>query len=160
MAARLSRQFVSKTARISRSLRSNGSRRLMSADAGAHHEYKPGSDLPWILGAAVITVPTLGYILKDTFAIKERIAAGDHGHGHGHDDSHSHSEKHEEKHAEPVVMKDDEGKEADVTSSVKAAEAEDAPKSAGASTEESSDAAAAEPPKDEKEKDGEKEESK
>ncbi|KAJ6585271.1 hypothetical protein B0H19DRAFT_417377 [Mycena capillaripes] len=131
MASRLSRQAFSTTARAARSVRSNvhAPRRLMSVDAAAHHEpFKPKSDMPWIVGAVVIAGPALAYLLRDTFAIKAKIAAGHHGHdSHDAHDAHAvHAEAHED-HAAPAVVKDDEG------------------------TEESTSDAAAEPPKDGKE---------
>ncbi|KAF7322441.1 Ubiquitin-conjugating enzyme [Mycena chlorophos] len=150
MASRLSRQVLSTSSRVSRSLRSNAqvSRRCMSADA--HTAFKAPSDIPWIIGAAVVTIPTVGYLLKDTMAIKARIAEGHHEHAHGHDDSHA--EHHEEPAAHPVMLKDGEGKEEDVSGSVKAAESADAPPAAASSkdSDDNSDAAS-EPPKDEKE---------
>ncbi|KAJ7784291.1 hypothetical protein B0H16DRAFT_1491931 [Mycena metata] len=58
------------------------SKRLMSADAAAHHEpFKPKSDLPWIIGAVAVAGPSLAYLLKDTVAIKTKISEGHHGHG-------------------------------------------------------------------------------
>ncbi|KAJ6447521.1 hypothetical protein C8R47DRAFT_1225625 [Mycena vitilis] len=150
MASRLSRQAFSTTARATRSVRSNvhAPRRFMSADAAAHHEpFKPKSDLPWIIGAVAIAGPTLAYLLRDTFAIKQKIAAGHHGHD-SHDAHAVHAEAHEE-HAAPAVMKDDEGTEADVSSATDAATAADVPQASGATTEESTSDAAAEPPKDE-----------
>ncbi|KAJ7217201.1 hypothetical protein GGX14DRAFT_602560 [Mycena pura] len=182
MASRLSRQAFSTTARVGRSVRSNvhPPRRLMSADAAGHHEFKPTSDMPWVIGAVIVSGPLLAYLLRDTVAIKKRIAAGDHGHGHGHDahgnGAHTAGETHEE-HATPAVMKDDEGTPADVTSSIENAEASDVPKAAGATTSDkpsaddksSADAVsivhdflhlnnpreqAAEPPRDEKEAQG------
>jgi hypothetical protein len=58
------------------------------------------------------------YLLKDTFAIKARIAAGHHGHDeHGaHGDAHA--EHHEEEEHGPATIKDDEGTEVDAASSV------------------------------------------
>ncbi|KAJ7812903.1 hypothetical protein B0H13DRAFT_2143582 [Mycena leptocephala] len=149
MASRLSRQAFSTTTRAARSVRSNvhPARRLMSADAaaGAHHEFKPKSDVPWIVGAVVIAGPALAYLLRDTVAIKKKIAAGHHEHD-SHDAHAVHAEAHED-HAAPAVVKDDEGTEAEVSGATNAATAADAPKAAGAK----SDDAAAEPPKDEKE---------
>ncbi|KAJ7433029.1 hypothetical protein B0H11DRAFT_2123039 [Mycena galericulata] len=132
MASRVARQAFSTTARVTRSVRSNArpSRRFMSADAAAHHDFKPKSDLPWIIGALAISGPALVYLLKDTIAIKQRIAAGHHGHD-SHDAHAAHAEAHEE-HAAPTVMKDDEGTEADVSSSTNDATAADVPKAAGA----------------------------
>ncbi|KAJ7147183.1 hypothetical protein C8R43DRAFT_1012221 [Mycena crocata] len=168
MASRLSRQAFSTTARAARSARSNGRapRRFMSADATAHHEpFKPKSDLPWIIGAVAIAGPSLAYLLKDTMAIKQKIAAGHHGHD-SHDSHAAHAETHAEKHEDhaapaAAVMKDDEGTEADVSSAVNDATAADVPKAADATSDDAAapSEAAAEPPKDQKEE-GEKEESK
>ncbi|KAJ7134890.1 hypothetical protein C8R44DRAFT_771740 [Mycena epipterygia] len=163
MASRLGRQAFS-TARAARSVRSNvhPPRRLMSADAAAHHEpFKPKSDLPWIIGAVAVAGPCLAYLLKDTVAIKKKIAEGHHG--HDSHDSHAahadaaHGETHED-HAAPAVMNDDEGTEVDVSSAVNDATAADAPKAAGAKSDDSVADAAAEPPKDEHD-DSEKQES-
>ncbi|KAJ7079788.1 hypothetical protein B0H15DRAFT_858063 [Mycena belliarum] len=123
MASRVGRKAFSTTARVARSARSHvhPPRRFMSADAAAHHEpFKPKSDLPWLIGALAVTVPTLAYLLKDTMAIKQRIAAGHHGHD-SHDSHVAHAEAHEEAHedhAAPTMMKDDEGTEADVSGSL------------------------------------------
>ncbi|KAF7311408.1 Ubiquitin-conjugating enzyme [Mycena kentingensis (nom. inval.)] len=145
--ARLGRQLLSSSTRASRAVRST-SRRLMSADA-ASHEFKPKSDLPWIVGAAAVSIPSLFYLLQETSAIKARIAAGHHD-AHGHD-SHEHAAKEHEEHASPVVMKDDEGTSADVTQSVQAAEEADVPPAAETNNEPAEDAASApEPPKDKK----------
>ncbi|KAJ6621780.1 hypothetical protein B0H10DRAFT_2214844 [Mycena sp. CBHHK59/15] len=131
----------------------------MSADAS--HQFKAPSDMPWIvgyngvlhwqIGAVVVAGPALAYLLKDTVAIKKKIAAGH----HGHDPHDAHADKHSssEDHASPAVMKDDEGTEADVSSALSNATATDAPKAADASPAESS-SDAAEPPKDEKEPEG------
>ncbi|KAJ7818466.1 hypothetical protein B0H14DRAFT_2838951 [Mycena olivaceomarginata] len=165
MASRLCRQAFSTSTRAARSARSNirPARRFMSADAtaGHHAEFKPKSDMPWIAAAAVITIPSLAYLLRDTFAIKQKIAAGHHGHdSHDSHGAHAvHAEAHED-HADSAVVKDDEGTEADVSSATNAATAEDVPKAAGAKNEEAASDAAAEPPKDEKKEEGEKEESK
>ncbi|KAJ7451597.1 hypothetical protein FB451DRAFT_1409688 [Mycena latifolia] len=158
MASRVGRQAFSTTVRATRTARSNVHlpRRFMSADAAAHHEpFKPKSDLPWIIGAVAIAGPALAYLLKDTMAIKQRIAAGHHGHD-SHDSHAAHAEAHED-HAAPAVVKDDEGTEADVSSSVDAATAADVPQAADATSDSSSSDAASEPPKDEHES---KEESK
>ncbi|KAJ7758136.1 hypothetical protein DFH07DRAFT_818869 [Mycena maculata] len=134
MASRVGRQVFSSTARAARSVRSTArpSKRFMSADAAAHHDepFKPKSDLPWIIAAAAVTGPALAYLLKDTFEIKKRIAAGHHGHD-AHDAHAAHTEAHEE-HATPAVMKDDEGTEADVSSAVNDATAADVPNAADA----------------------------
>ncbi|KAJ6461652.1 hypothetical protein DFH09DRAFT_1228922 [Mycena vulgaris] len=155
MASRVGRQAFSTTVRATRSARSSvhPPRRLMSADAAAHHEpFKPKSDMPWIIAAVAITAPSLAYLLKDTVEIKKRISAGHHGH-----DSHDSHAAHED-HAAPAVMKDSEGTEADVSASLNDAAAADAPQAAGATSDDSPADAAAEPPKDEHET--EKEESK
>ncbi|CAK5277301.1 unnamed protein product, partial [Mycena citricolor] len=149
MASRLGRQAFARVTRTARP-RFGAPKRFMSADS---HAPKASSDLPWIAGALAVTVPSLAYLLKDTFAIKAKIAAGHHGH-----DSHAeHTEKHDpepvaETPAEPVIMKDDEGKEEDVSASVEQAVEADAPVPEVASTPaETAPEPAAEPPKEEEE---------
>ncbi|KAJ7771731.1 hypothetical protein B0H16DRAFT_1514521 [Mycena metata] len=65
MASRLGRQAFSTTARAARSrTRSNVHvpRRFMSADAGAHHEFKPKPDLPWIVTFVIVVHCTVSYL--------------------------------------------------------------------------------------------------
>ncbi|KAJ7184241.1 hypothetical protein C8R46DRAFT_1063388 [Mycena filopes] len=122
MASRLGRQTFSTATRTARSGRTRSNlhapRRHMSADT--HHEFKPKPDLPWIIGASVITLPTLAYLLKDTMAIKQKIAAGHHGHeehGHEHSAEEGHP-AHEEEDADASKDKDkdsDESKDAGAT---------------------------------------------
>ncbi|KAJ7696299.1 hypothetical protein B0H17DRAFT_1054115, partial [Mycena rosella] len=61
MTSRVGRQAFSTTVRAARSARSNvhPPRRFMSADTAAHHDFKPKSDLPWIIGAVAVTVPAV-----------------------------------------------------------------------------------------------------
>ncbi|KAF7348349.1 Ubiquitin-conjugating enzyme [Mycena sanguinolenta] len=145
MASRLTRQSFSATVRAARSVRSNvhPAKRFMSADAtaGHHHEFKPKSDMPWIIGAAVIAGPALAYLLRDTMEIKRKIAAGHHGHD-SHDAHAAHEEKHDD-HASKAVAKEDEGEKTEASST----NAEDD----AAKADESTPDAAAEPPKEEKE---------
>ncbi|KAJ7647157.1 hypothetical protein FB45DRAFT_892572 [Roridomyces roridus] len=158
MASRV-RQAFTTTARTVRS-RANvhPPRRFMSTDAGAHHEpFKPSSDMPWIIGAAALTVPALGYLLKDTMAIKARIAEGHHAHAHDSHDSHAPAHAEEEHAAPTTVLKDSEGTEADVSSAVAEATAADVPKAAPTAEESAPADDAAEPPKDEKEPEAEEE---
>lgn len=61
----------------------------------------------------------LAYLLRDTVAIKKKIAAGHHEHD-SHDAHAVHAEAHED-HAAPAVVKDDEGTEAEVSGATNAA---------------------------------------
>ncbi|KAK7039578.1 ubiquitin-conjugating enzyme [Favolaschia claudopus] len=144
MSSRLCRQSLSTTARAARSVRSNvhPPRRLMSADAAAGHhaEYKPKSDMPWIIGAAAISGPLLAYLLRDTFEIKKKIAAGHHG--HDSHDAHAASADHSEAHEEHVAKAEAKEK-SDLTD---AASSNALPSKQEEST--TTDEAAAEPPKD------------
>ncbi|KAJ6508425.1 hypothetical protein C8R45DRAFT_1089601 [Mycena sanguinolenta] len=164
MASRLTRQSFSTTVRAARSVRSNvhPAKRFMSADvtAGHHHEFKPKSDMPWIIGAAVIAVPALAYLLRDTMEIKRKISAGHHGHDShdAHAEHAEHAEKHDD-HASKAVAKEDEGEKTEASSTK---EGDDATVlSSAKKADESTSDAAAEPPKEEKEsKESKKEESK
>jgi len=59
--------------------------------SASHGAKKSSSDLPWLLSAIAITIPSTWYILQPS-------PSSDHGHddSHGHDTSHG-AEKHEEK---------------------------------------------------------------
>ncbi|KAJ3986836.1 hypothetical protein F5890DRAFT_1551898 [Lentinula detonsa] len=124
MASRPTKQLFASlraSARFSRNNVYSGSRRAMSSTAEA---VKKSSDMPWIIGSAVVFGPAFLYLVSPA----SRKSAP-------HHDSHG---KHEKKgHEEPMPMKDDEGTETDVSESVSKAEAEDVPKADSADKEES-----------------------
>ncbi|MCJ1259658.1 hypothetical protein MMC24_007497 [Lignoscripta atroalba] len=58
------------------------------ASGGAHGAQKASSDLPWIIGATAVTVPSCAYLLQPN---------PNKGHGHGHDgEGHGEHGEHEE----------------------------------------------------------------
>ncbi|KAJ4482332.1 hypothetical protein J3R30DRAFT_3699772 [Lentinula aciculospora] len=119
MSSRAPRQLFAASLRASaRSSKTNAysnlhaSRRAMSSTAEA---VKKNSDMPWIIGSAVVFGPAFLYLVSPA----SRKSAP-------HHDSHG---KHEKKRDhEPMSMKDDEGTEVDVSGSVEKAEADDVPK--------------------------------
>ncbi|KAF4577109.1 hypothetical protein EYR36_005096 [Pleurotus pulmonarius] len=122
-AARFSRQNLISGARASfRSQMPAAPRRFAgrrwNSSHGAGHEQKKSSDMPWVIGSLVTFGPAFLYLVSPS---ARKTAPGHAAHAHG-------------SHAEPkkVTMKDDEGQEADVTASVQAATADDAPKADGA----------------------------
>ncbi|KAK7028131.1 hypothetical protein VNI00_014946 [Paramarasmius palmivorus] len=122
MASRAARQFFSSLRSSARPAfrAQHAGRRGMSSTA---HEVKKGSDMPWIIGSAVVFGPAFLYLVSPG----SRKTAPHKPHGkHDHHESQSHA---------PLPMKDDEGTEADVSGSVAKAVAEDAPKSDAAPTE-------------------------
>ncbi|KAK7469010.1 hypothetical protein VKT23_003506 [Stygiomarasmius scandens] len=130
MASRAPRQLFSSlraTARPARGFNNafrGASRRGMSSSAES--TTKKSSDMPWIIGSALVFAPAFLYLVSPA----SRKTAP-------HAQHHDKHEKHEE-HA-PVTMKDDEGKEADVTESMKKAESEDVPKAEQPASEEKKD---------------------
>ncbi|KAF5389198.1 hypothetical protein D9757_003388 [Collybiopsis confluens] len=107
-----------------RSSRSNASRRTMSSTA---ESVKKSSDLPWLIGSAVVFGPAFLYLVSPA----SRKSAP-------HHDSHHDSKGHvaeESKLHDPITMKDSEGSPADVADSVHKAEAEDVPKADSAENE-------------------------
>ncbi|KAG7088117.1 hypothetical protein E1B28_012142 [Marasmius oreades] len=137
MASRFTRLFSS-SIRSSRAtwqgFKAGAGRRGMSSSAG---ETKKGSDLPWIIGSAVVFGPAFLYLASPS---SRRSAPHI-----PHDPSHSHA---------PLPMKDDEGTVADVSGSVAKAEADDVPQADAASHEEKpKDKEEAPAPKNEKKED-------
>ncbi|KIK69716.1 hypothetical protein GYMLUDRAFT_79809 [Collybiopsis luxurians FD-317 M1] len=88
---------------------------------------KKSSDLPWMIGSAVVFGPAFLYLLSPA----SRKSAPHDSHHEKHDKSHADDSKAQE----PIKMKDDEGTEANVTESVHKAEAEDVPKADSAAKE-------------------------
>ncbi|KDQ25853.1 hypothetical protein PLEOSDRAFT_1113601 [Pleurotus ostreatus PC15] len=120
---RLSRQNLVSGARASlRSQTSVATRRFAgrrwNSSHGPGHEQKKSSDMPWVIGSLVTFGPAFLYLVSPS---ARKTAPGHAAHAH---DSHAEPKK--------VTMKDDEGQEADVTASVQAATADDAPKADGA----------------------------
>ncbi|KAF2767737.1 hypothetical protein EJ03DRAFT_328929 [Teratosphaeria nubilosa] len=74
------------------------------ASGGGHGHAEPSSDLPWALGAVVVTVPSVWFLWPDS------TKAEHHG---GHDDHHeeTHEEAHEDKQAEEAPAAEEEEKE-------------------------------------------------
>ncbi|KAF5369434.1 hypothetical protein D9758_002489 [Tetrapyrgos nigripes] len=129
MASQASRRFLSSLRVTARPTRSNvslrglrASRRGMSSTTEAA---KKSSDMPWIIGSALVFGPATLYLLSPS---SRKTAPHQQ-----HNDKHEHEEQQHE--AASIKMKDDEGKEADVTESVKAAESEDVPKAEQPATE-------------------------
>ncbi|KAF9262907.1 hypothetical protein L218DRAFT_959739 [Marasmius fiardii PR-910] len=125
MASRFTRQLFSSSLRSSRvsgstwqSFKAGAGRRGMSSSAGG--EGKKGSDLPWIIGSAVAFGPAFLYLASPS----SRRSAPHVPHGDKHSQSHA-----------PLPMKDDEGKEADVSGSIAQAEKDDVPQADAATTE-------------------------
>ncbi|EKM79253.1 hypothetical protein AGABI1DRAFT_85119 [Agaricus bisporus var. burnettii JB137-S8] len=98
-------------------------RRNMSAQSHAGDSKK--SDMPWIVGSAVVFGPLFLYLLSPS-ARKSKDAHGAH---HSHQETPSSTEENHEPEAQkPEIMTDDEGTPADVTSTIALAEASDVPK--------------------------------
>ncbi|KAJ3856485.1 hypothetical protein EV368DRAFT_71608 [Lentinula lateritia] len=122
MVSRASRQLFASLQRVSaRSARTNvysrvhTSRRAMSSSTV--EAAKKSSDMPWIIGSAILFGPAFLYLVSPA----SRKSAP-------HHDSHGKHEKKGQEH-EPVLVKDDEGTEADVSESLQKAEpAEEAQK--------------------------------
>ncbi|KAF9497720.1 hypothetical protein BDN71DRAFT_1504701 [Pleurotus eryngii] len=122
-ALRLSRQNLVSSARASLwsqtpvATRRFAGRRWNSSH-GPSHEQEKSSDMPWVIGSLVTFGPAFLYLISPS---ARKTAPGHAAHAH---DSHAEPKK--------VTMKDDEGQEADITASVQAATADDAPKADGA----------------------------
>ncbi|EEB94319.1 hypothetical protein MPER_06883 [Moniliophthora perniciosa FA553] len=132
MASRSARQFFYSSLRsaVRPAFRAqHAGRRGMSSTA---QEAKKGSDLPWIIGSAVVFGPARSlsahlqflYLASPSSRKTAPHVAHDKHDKHGHE-SQSHA---------PLPMKDDEGTVADVSGSVAKAEAEDVPQSDSAPT--------------------------
>ncbi|KIL55970.1 hypothetical protein M378DRAFT_182096 [Amanita muscaria Koide BX008] len=126
MASRIARSIFSSAVRASaRPTRAAQqlSRRHMSASESVHGSQHSGSDRPWIIGSALVFGPFFLYLLSPS-------ARKSHAQHAIHNDKHDfgiHTSQHESPVSE-VIMKDDEGTEANVTDSLAASEHEDAPK--------------------------------
>ncbi|TFK40876.1 hypothetical protein BDQ12DRAFT_680212 [Crucibulum laeve] len=143
MSTRLARNVAASVARRSSNVASSSARvgrRNMSAASHAAETAKK-SDKPWIIGATLVFGPAFLYLVSPS-ARKNRHDF--------HDDKHDYPgytpKDHAAPAAEPVVVKDDEGTPANVSSSIKLAEQEDVPQDSTTPTEESKtrDAAATE----------------
>ncbi|KAI9810542.1 MAG: hypothetical protein M1827_006215 [Pycnora praestabilis] len=89
--------FRSQTARISRNtvkpqLLQRASKRGY-ASGGGHEPKKASSDVPWLIGAVAVTLPTCAYLLQPS-------EDKGHGHGHAHDNKHGGEEHADNKHEE------------------------------------------------------------
>ncbi|KAK2767373.1 hypothetical protein FQN53_006459 [Emmonsiellopsis sp. PD_33] len=63
----------------------------------AHEAPKKSSDLPWLIGAIAITVPSASFLLSQS----PQRASGSHGHGHEHAEE-AHEEEHAKEEEQPV----------------------------------------------------------
>jgi len=96
-------------------------KRSMSSSGG--HGLKSSSDMPWMVGSAVVFVPLAFYLVR---------SADEPAHGHGHSDTHHGKEEHEPP-SDGEGMTDDEGTEAsskDVNASMQEGFNADSPKDA------------------------------
>ncbi|KAF8194225.1 hypothetical protein BJ912DRAFT_959835 [Pholiota molesta] len=140
MSARLARLAFGSAARRAQttvaSASSRVARRAMSSTT-SHGAQVKSSDKPWIIGSTIVFLPAFLYLVSPSARKKEQLV---------HDDKHDFPTlKHKEAAApesapepapEPekaeahVLMTDDEGTVADVSSSIAAAKADDSPKDA------------------------------
>ncbi|KAL8770902.1 MAG: hypothetical protein Q9209_003553 [Squamulea sp. 1 TL-2023] len=80
-------------------------RRTYPASEG-HSSHKSSSDLPWAIGAAVVTIPSVGYLIQPQLKKSSGHGHDEGGHGeHGEEGSHESAEEAQEK------PEDDEGSE-------------------------------------------------
>jgi len=84
------RSSISRTARLrARSQWRTGGRRTY-ADAHGHGAQKASSDLPWLIGSIVVTVPSAAWLWQ------QGPTKGEHGHKHGEHEEHEEHEGGEE----------------------------------------------------------------
>ncbi|KXN92852.1 hypothetical protein AN958_06957 [Leucoagaricus sp. SymC.cos] len=133
MSARFSRSVFASLRASARSRVNYGlpGRRNMSAQS--HGAQPQKSDMPWVVGAAVVFGPMFLYLVSPS----ARKSQKEHAVHHDHHDfptlgkeapSHSQSEPQKEGTELPEVMKDDEGTPADVTATIALSEESDVPK--------------------------------
>ncbi|KAI9825922.1 MAG: hypothetical protein M1819_000441 [Sarea resinae] len=73
------------------------------ATEGGHHTKQASSDLPWAVGAAVVTLPSVFYLISsgESHGIAPAKVVKPQGHGHGHEEPSEESEGSEEVQSEP-----------------------------------------------------------